>query len=60
MCYNDLAKHMNYKEVLSLTDKKGIVFSNYISTCEIAFEKCKKEGYQPARVYGEYTENLNE
>ena len=58
-CYNDLAKYLNYKEILEATDKKGLIFSNYVSTCDTAYNKCSKQGYKPSRVYGDFTSNLN-
>ena len=59
-CYNDLAKYLDYKEILKATNKKGLIFSNYVSTCDIAYDRCAKQGYTPIRVYGEHTTQLNE
>jgi len=57
-CYNELAKHINYKNILLLTDKKGIVFSNYVSTCKVAINKATKDGYKPVGVFGDLVEKL--
>ena len=58
-CYRELAKYLNYKELLELTPKKGLIFSNYVSVCNIAYEQTKKQGYKPVRVYDEFTTELN-
>jgi len=59
-CYTDLAKHMNYKEIIDSSDKKTVIFSNYIITCETAKEKVMKQKYFPVTVYGEHTKYLDE
>jgi len=58
-CYRELARYLNYKELLELTTKKGLIFSNYVSVCNIAYERTKEQGYHPVRVYGDYTTELN-
>lgn len=57
-CYNELANNLDYKNLLMLTDKKGVVFSNYVSTCSIAIDKLIKQGYNPVGVYGDDTDKL--
>ena len=57
-CYNELAANLNYRNLLSLTDKKAIVFSNYVSTCKIAAMTSAKEGFKPVNVYGDHIPNL--
>ena len=57
-CYNDLAKNINYRNFFSLTNKKTIVFSNYVSTCRVVQQETVKQGYHPVGVYGELVEKL--
>ena len=57
-CYNELAANLNYRNLLSLTDKKAIVFSNYVSTCKIAAMTSTSEGFKPVNVYGDHIPNL--
>jgi len=57
-CYNALAKELSYKNLLSLTNKKGLIFSNYVSVCKTVIERTIKEGYQPVGVYGDNTKDL--
>ena len=57
-CYNELAKNLDYKEIIDDADKKTVIFSNYTSTCEIAFEKTLKLKYYSLRVYGDFTKDL--
>jgi len=59
-CYSRIASKLEYKPLLSVTKKKGIVFSNYIGVCEKAKIKLKKEGYRPISVYGDDTKILSE
>jgi len=59
-CYTDLAKNINYKEIIDSADKKTVIFSNYIVTCEAAKETVMKQKYFPVTVYGEHTKYLDE
>ena len=59
-CYTELAKNMNYKEIIDSAEKKTVIFSNYIVTCEAAKNKVMKEKYFPVTVYGEFTKDLDE
>ena len=58
-CYNDLAKHVNYQEVTALTNKKTLIFSNYVSVCINAIDKAKKDGMHPLGIFGQYTKELD-
>lgn len=58
-CYNDLAKKINYENILKITHKKGLVFSNFVSVCENVMNECKREGYKPVGVYGDLVNELN-
>ena len=57
-CYNELAKNLDYQEIINGADKKTVIFSNYVSTCEIATKMAIKYKYHPLRVYGEFTNDL--
>ena len=59
-CYSDIARHITYGEIIKLTDKKTLIFSNYVNTSNIAYNKCTKEGFKPLRVYDKYISDLNE
>jgi len=58
-CYKGLAENLEYKNLLGITNKKGLVFSNYVSVCDAVITKCRLEGFNPIGVYGEHMENLN-
>ena len=57
-CYNALAKELTYSNLLSLTNKKGLIFSNYVSVCKTVIERTIKEGYNPVGVYGDNVKDL--
>ena len=59
-CYTDLAKVVDYKDIIDSTDKKTVIFSNYIVTCEAAKDTVRKLKYHPLLVYGEHTDKLAE
>ena len=59
-CHMDLAKHIDYKSLVNSTNKKSIIFSNYIDVCEIANKALTKIGYTTTKVYGNDTKYLNE
>ena len=58
-CYNDLAKHIDYQKVTSLTPKKTLIFSNYVSVCISAIDKAKQDGLSPLGIFGFYTKELD-
>lgn len=57
-CYKDLARNLDYTSLLKLTNKKGLVFSNYIGVCEVVTSETRNEGFKPIGVYGEHVTNL--
>ena len=59
-CHMDLAKYIDYKSLINSTNKKSIIFSNYIDVCEIANQTVTKIGYTTTKVYGNDTKYLNE
>ena len=58
-CYTELAKNLDYDSIIKTTDKKTVIFSNYIITCEQAINTVNKQGYKPLKVFGEYTKDLD-
>lgn len=58
-CVNDLAKKINYKNVVDSTLKKTLIFSSYISSCKECQRKLDLEGYSSIGVYGETTKHLD-
>lgn len=57
-CHMDIAKELNYLDILSNTVKKTIIFSNYIEVCEQAKQAVSMLKLNPVTVYGENTKNL--
>jgi len=57
-CYTKLAKNLDYKDIINSVEKKTIVFSTFINTCEKAYEESIKQELKPIRVYGEYVKDL--
>ena len=57
-CYKELALNLDYKNLMKLTFKKTLIFSNYVSVCENAKNVCKLQGYNPIPVYGTYINDL--
>jgi len=58
-CYKDLAKYVDYRNLLAITDKKGIVFSEYTAVCDSAIKKLEQQGFKPLYVYGDKTKELD-
>lgn len=58
-CHKDIARALNYNEIMSTTLKDTIVFSQYIEVCDAAAWKCTQEGYHPVAIYGDSVKNLN-
>lgn len=59
-CYKELATTVDYDNILKMTDKKVLIFSNYVSVSLIAIDKCKNKGYNPLGVFGEHIPNLSD
>ena len=59
-CHMDLAKAIDYKSLISSTNKKVIIFSNYIDVCTEANNTLNKLGYETVKVYGDDTKYLSE
>ena len=57
-CHMDIAKELDYLDILSNTVKKTIIFSNYIEVCEQAKQAVSMLKLNPVTVYGENTKNL--
>jgi len=57
-CYNELAKYTPYERFIEMTDKKTLIFSNYVSVCDTAVRTLKKKKYNPIGVYGDSTNDL--
>lgn len=58
-CHREMARHIQYNNVIDSTRKKTIIFSNYISVCDAVVDTVKKMKYKPTYVYGEHTKNLS-
>jgi len=58
-CYVEIAKVMNYKELIEFSDKKTLFFSNYIKVCDTVVQKTLENGYNPLRAYGNYIKDLD-
>lgn len=57
-CHKLLARYLSYKLILNASEKKTIVFSNYIEVCDEAMLKLKTEGYNPIGCYGDSSKDL--
>lgn len=55
----ELATYVDYESILKTTDKKVILFSNYIESCRIAQDVLKSLKLKSVGVYGEFTKDLN-
>jgi len=55
-CHKEIAKVLNY-DILNSTSAKSIIMSSYIDVCEAAYEACKKQGFNPVKIYGAETKN---
>lgn len=59
-CHAIMAEYLDYDKILQATNKKTIIFSNYIEVCERVMNVLKKNKYNPIGVYGEHTKNLSQ
>ena len=57
-CYKELAESIDYKNLFKLTNKKAIVFSNYIDVCKTVIESVKEIGYNPIGIFGDNIDEL--
>lgn len=55
-CHKEMAEAINY-EILNSTVAKSIIMSSYVDVCEAAFNKTKKQGFNPVKIYGDETKN---
>lgn len=59
-CHVDIARHINYSDIIDSTHKDTIIFSNYIEVCEAAKKTVTNLNYKPVCVYGSETKMLNQ
>lgn len=59
-CHAMMAEYLQYDKILEATDKKTIIFSNYIEVCDRVMDTVKKGNYEPIGIYGETTKNLTQ
>lgn len=59
-CHVDIAKNINYTDIIDSTHKDTIIFSNYIEVCEAAKRTVINLKYKPVCVYGTETKLLNQ
>lgn len=59
-CHAMMAEYLQYNKILDATDKKTIIFSNYIEVCDRVMDTVKKGNYTPIGIYGETTKNLTQ
>lgn len=59
-CHAMMAEYLQYDKILDATDKKTIIFSNYIEVCDRVMDTVKKGNYSPIGIYGETTKNLTQ
>ncbi len=57
-CHKEMAKVIRYEPIINSTNKKTLIFSNYVEVCESAFNTLVRNKFKPLRVYGEYVKDL--
>ena len=57
-CYKAIATAVDYSNLVQLTNKKTLVFSNYVSVCQEVINECNKLGYKPLGVFGDNIKDL--
>lgn len=57
-CHKDIARELDYIELLSSTTKKTIIFSNYTEVCDEAKSRVEGLKLKPIYVYGNKTKDL--
>lgn len=57
-CHVEMAKYINYVNIIESTTKKTIIFSNYIKVCDTITNKLHSLKYKPCGVYGDLTKDL--
>lgn len=58
-CITELAKHVDYLEIMESTEKKTVVFTSYVNALEAAKDTLEELGCKPAVVYAKTNANLN-
>lgn len=57
-CHVELARAIRYEPLINSTDKKSLIFSNYVEVCESSYKALKSLKYKPLQVYGDYVKQL--
>lgn len=57
-CHRDIARELDYIDLLSSTTKKTIIFSNYTEVCNEAKSRLEGLKLKPIYVYGDKTKDL--
>lgn len=58
-CTVDVVKNFPFAKFLDATEKKSLIFSNYVNPIIAAQETLRTQGYKPLAVYGDTNPNLN-
>ncbi len=53
-CHAEMAKYVEYNNIVDSTAKKTLCFGGYIEICDNAYNALVGNGYTPVRVYGEH------
>jgi len=57
-CYSEIAENIEYRNIIESSNKKTLIFSNYINVCESCKRKVIKQKYNPVTVYGDSIKDL--
>jgi len=55
--FKEIALNLDLSEIIETSEKKTVIFSTNIEVCEVVYDRLKE--YNPSRVYGNFTKNLN-
>lgn len=59
LAHVEMAKTVNYKDIILSTNKKTIIFSNYVDVCDTVNTVVNKQGFKSITVYGNTVKDLN-
>lgn len=57
-CIAEIAKNVNYGDIIDGAEKKTLIFTTHVNVVDIASEVLVNEGYKPLKVYAETNSEL--
>lgn len=58
-CHKEMCNYLDFDAILKATNKKTIIFSNYLEICNHVESLVSKKGYKPIGIYGDTTKELS-